>query len=311
MHNCNNIRIIIENYLAGELSPSDQELLNQHLSSCADCRELITLHEEMMQMDGDVNDPGPDSMRAMRSRVFAQLSGGRELPAKPLNRPLWALGSVVATAAMLVLGIFLGRSMAVPNGFDDQLLLRAVTQQAKTEHNPDTYWDMPLSFANVSVGEVDGAMVNLDFDVCRSIGLTTSLDSPVAGDVLTHAILNSSSMGGRMQAIELAAHSNNQRLTEALLVTLRHDPDPIMRIEALGALAENGHKQQVQTALLASLRDDQSVQVRMLVLDQLVNQALGLDTLEEVIQQGEGESNSAVYQRARELQNEAPASDWL
>ena len=54
MHNCNNIRNIIENYLAGELSPSDQELLNQHLGSCADCRELIALHEEMMQMDGDV-----------------------------------------------------------------------------------------------------------------------------------------------------------------------------------------------------------------------------------------------------------------
>ena len=311
MHNCNDVQAIIENYLAGELSPSDKQLLDQHLRACADCRELIALHEEMTQMDGDVFEPGVEGLRAMRSRVFAQIAAGQETGHKPANRPLLAFASALATAALLAVGVFLGRWTTAPQGLDDQSLLEAVARQASIERGPDNYWDAPLSYANVKAGEVNDGLVNLAFDVCRSVGLTTSIDSTVAGDVLTHAILNSDSMGGRLRAMELAAHSNNKRLTEALLVTLRHDPDPTMRIEALGALIGSDGSEQIQTALLASLRDDQSVQLRMMVLDHLVKQALGLDALEDVIGQGDHESNSAVFQRARELQDNEAADDWL
>ena len=84
-----------------------------------------------------------------------------------------------------------------------------------------------------------------------------------------------------------------------------------MRIEALTALAKNQGNEQIQTAMLAVLRDDQSVQVRMMVLDHLVNRALGLDALEEVIRQGDNATNSAVFLRARELQKPGGNEDWL
>jgi predicted anti-sigma-YlaC factor YlaD len=295
MHNCKEIRAIIETYLSGELSPSDKVNLDEHLLACADCRELLALHEELSRMDGDVEVAEAAQFRSMRSAVLALTSDNPRGSRMP--RTAFAAVSALATAALLVMGIFLGRWSVGPQGVDDQLLLSAVVQQASMERNLDTYWDAPLSYANVTMGGVGDDQVNLGFDVCRSVALTTDLDSPVASDVLTHAILNSESIGGRLQAMELAAMSQDPRLTEALLVTLKHDPDPTMRIEALGALSGRADDAQVQMALLSSLRDDQSVQV--------------MDALKDVIGESDLESNSAIFQRARELQESEPGDDWL
>ena len=74
-----------------------------------------------------------------------------------------------------------------------------------------------------------------------------------------------------------------------------------MRISALNALARKGNSEQVQLALLGALRDDDSVQVRLLALEHLVNDSQGLDMLETVIREGNEATNPAVFQRAREL----------
>ena len=141
----------------------------------------------------------------------------------------------------------------------------------------------------------------LVFDVCRSVDLTTGLSSPLAGDILTHAVLNSDSIGGRMRAMEIAALSTDLRLTSALVVALQQDPDQTMRIAALNALAEKDNDEQAQQALLGALRDDGSVQVRLLALEHLVSQNQPFDTLETVIREGGHASNPAVIQRVHEL----------
>jgi hypothetical protein len=74
----------------------------------------------------------------------------------------------------------------------------------------------------------------------------------VAADILTHAILNSDSMGRRIRAMEIAALSNDERLTSALVVALQHDPDQTMRIAALNALSGKTDNEQIQLALLGA-----------------------------------------------------------
>ncbi len=312
MHSCNDIHRILEDYLAGELLPSDDEKLKQHLSACDDCRALLELHEELSQMTSEASEPDTSALRAMRSRVLIEISRGGDKESKqPPGRRLPAVQNMLATAAILLLGVFVGNWLAVPQGVDEQLMLNAATRQAKLEKSLNDSWDADLSFTEVSVGDLANGKFRLGFDVCRSVDVTTSLNSPLAGDVLTHAILNPNSIGSRLRAIELAAQSSDPRLTGALLATLRQDPNPTIRIEALAALSGKADSEPVQQAMLAALRDDDSVQVRMLVLDHLVKQALGQESLDAIIRQGDQESNPALFQRARELRTNHEAEDWL
>ena len=304
MHSCKQIHEIFERYLAGELLPSDKDILDQHLPSCLDCQSLMDIHEELMRIDGPVADPSPEALRAMRSRVLGQISqnnnGGLN---SRFNRRVSLFVPAFAAAAVLVLGVFLGSWFSRPASVDDQLL-NAITRQASIERSLEDSWDAPLFFSNVAVRDWNDTRVSLGFDVCRSVDLTTGLNSPVASDILTHAILNSDSMGGRMRAMEIAALSSDERLTRALVVSLQQDPDQTMRISALNALARKGDSEQIQLALLGALRDDDSVQVRLLALEHLVGQSQGLETLETIIREGSEATNPAVFQRVRELRTD-------
>ena len=302
MHNCKQIQEILERYLAGELLPSDQQILDQHLSGCVDCQSLMNIHEDLTQLDNNVADPSPDALRAMRSRVLGQISHQNKSGQSVNRRPqkVSAFIPSLAAAAILVLGVFLGNWFSRPASVDDQLL-DAITRQASVERSLEDSWDAPLFFSNVDVRNWSDKRVSLGFDVCRSVDLTTGLSSPLAGDILTHAVLNSDSIGGRMRAMEIAALSTDQRLTSALVVALQQDPDQTMRIAALNALAEKDNDEQAQQALLGALRDDGSVQVRLLALEHLVSQNQPFDTLETVIREGGHASNPAVIQRVHEL----------
>ena len=304
MHSCKQIHEIFERYLVGELLPSDKNILDQHLPSCLDCQSLMDIHEELMRIDGPVADPSPEALRAMRSRVLGQISqsnnGGRN---SRFNRRVSLFVPTFAAAAVLVLGVFLGSWFSRPASVDDQLL-NAITRQASIERSLEDSWDAPLFFSNVAVRDWNDTRVSLGFDVCRSVDLTTGLNSPVASDILTHAILNSDSMGGRMRAMEIAALSSDEHLTRVLVVSLQQDPDQTMRISALNALARKGDSEQIQLALLGALRDDDSVQVRLLALEHLVGQSQGLETLETIIREGSEATNPAVFQRVRELRTD-------
>lgn len=311
MHSCKNIHAILERILAGELLPSDREALDQHLSSCVDCRSLMEIHEELTLMDHPVVDPSPEALRAMRTQVLGQVSNsGNGRRNRRSSRGILAFVPAFATAAVLVLGVFLGNWSSQPPSFDDQLL-EAVTRQAGIERSLEDSWDAPLFFSDVVVRDWTDTRVSLDFDVCRNVNLTTGLSSPVAADILTHAILNSDSMGKRIRAMEIAGLSNDQRLTTALVVALQQDSDQTMRIAALNALAGKSDDEQIQLALLGALRDDDSVQVRLLALEQLVGQSRGVETLETIIRQGSKATNPAVFERARELETELTAEASL
>ncbi len=311
MHSCKQIRAIFERFLAGELLPSDQEILDQHLVSCVDCRSLMEIHEELMRMDDPVADPSQQALRAMRSRVLSQISNGSPGERnRRVNRSFPAFVPAFAAAAALVLGVFLGTWFSQSSSVDDQLL-NAITRQASVERSLEDSWDAPLFFSDVVVRDWNETRVSLDFDVCRNVNLTTGLNSPVAGDILTHAILNSDSMGRRIRAMEIAALSTDERLTRALVVALQQDPDQTMRIAALNALAGKSDNEQIQLALVGALRDDDSVQVRLLALEHLVGQSQGPDTLETIIRQGSEATNPAVFQRARELKTDLSSETSL
>jgi len=317
MYSCKDIQPIIEHYFFGELKPSDREMLDQHLPTCLDCQAMISMHEELLQMESDTAQPAPEAFQSMRSRVLGQISAGNVNHAATARPQKYSMAiPAFAAAAMLVLGVFIGTNISKPATLNDELILNTISQQASLDRSLEDYWEAPLFFANVAMRDWNDERVNLNMDVCRNIDLGTGLNSGLASDILTQAILNSNSIGQRMQAMEVAALSSEQRLTRALVLALQQDPDQTMRISALQALASkngahNSNEGQVRAAMLQALRDDSSVQVRLLALEQLAGQSVEMEKLESVIRQGDGSSNPAVFERARELKTNTTSEGWL
>ena len=310
---CDRLRPMIEELLADELNSSDRRTLDQHISQCPECRALIDLHQQLAAMQGVTSEPAPAEFRAMRNRVLAAASGKTTAAPRRAARPTtwWMAGSMIATAATLVIGIFVGRMTVDDPALNDRLLLNTVIQQANANHDLGDYWDRPLSYANVSTSSVRNGQVHLDFSVCSRLDVNTHVDSSLARELLTHAVLDSDSIGERLRAIEAAGASDDPQLIEALAVAVENDPNVAIRIEALNALAGKASTPRTQAALLKVLRQDQSVQIRLMALESLAGHQVSPEQLSKVIVEGNQDSDRAVLQRAFELRGENTPPDWL
>lgn len=217
-------------------------------------------------------------------------------------RPALALSAV---AVLLIAAVYVGRwsspsfDQAVP--YSDNILLEAVAQQASTQTGLEGYWDTPFSYSNVSVKPVAGGMLDMSFDVCRHVNMVTPENSPIAKDVLLHAILSPAPLGSRMKAMEMVPATMDPKLEEALVYTMHHDPELAVRLEALSVLTRFPYNESVQTALLTTLRQDESVQMRLLALEKLADKQIQMETLEQVIGDANMESDPAVKQYAIKL----------
>jgi len=320
MKECQHFQKIIQNYVTGEIPPSELESLRKHCSSCPDCRALLDLHIEMSELGGTIPEPKERDFEAMRGRVMHEISR-RTQSDRSMNRR-WSWGTVFGlrpalalplAAVLLLAAVYMGRwSAAPPDGtvahntvtYNDDMLLQAVSRQASVQQGLDGYWDTPFTYSNVSVRPVAGGNVDLSFDVCRHINMVTPVSSPVAKEVLMHTIINPEPMGTRMRAMEAAAVTMDPELEEALIYTLHNDPDLSVRLEALSTLKRFPYSDRVHRALITTLREDDAVQMRLLALDRLADRQGQRETLQQVINEADLKDDPAVMQRAIELINQ-------
>lgn len=312
MKECRNFQEIIQSYLAGEIPPSEVDSLRRHCEVCSDCRALMDLHIEMSELGEYVPEPDEADFRSMRSRVMTRIAS-EPRPVRHVGRR-WDFGSVFrfrpavalpTAAVLLVAAVLVGRWSAAPRTpyakFSDDILVREVTRQASQQAGLEDYWDTPFSYANVSAKPAPGGNLELSFDVCRHVNMVTPADSPVAREVLLHAILSPASMGTRIRAMEMAPTAMDPKLEEALVYTMHNDPDLAVRLEAMSVLTRVPYNDGVQDALMTTLRRDESVQMRLLALERLAENRVRIETLRRVIDESNMESNPAVMQHAIEL----------
>jgi hypothetical protein len=145
----------------------------------------------------------------------------------------------------------------------------------------------------------------LSFDATRHVDVATTLDSPLAREVLVHAMIEPSPMGSRFEAMAVAGGSMNERLREAMVFILLNDPSLPVRLRSLEVLSRHSSDPVVQDALLASLSQDPSVQVRLLALETLASRHVAPDVIRRAIGDAPDESGRAVLHRAIELIGES------
>jgi len=306
MIDCTHCRDLIADFQAGEIDTNDLVTLEAHCRECPDCRALVRTHDDLLALGESIPLPDDRHFGRMRDGVFARI----DRPAQP-GGSFWSdlkaflgahpLAAAPAVVAVLVAMVFVGRWTVTPDGYDGDALMRELTHQAALRQDVTQYLDNPLSYTNVSV-RPRGDRLALSFDVMRHVNVEADLDSPIARDVLMATIVDGSSGGQRLRAIQLAPAIGDASLVDALTFTLHNDPEPAVRLEALDALSRNPDVPQVREALLHTLSTDPSVQMRLLALEHLVGRQVDQTTLEQAITAQRQDGDAALLQRAVQLQ---------
>jgi hypothetical protein len=122
---CHEATAHIADYLAGTLQAEELEALRAHAAACAACRNELTAAEETWQHLGNIPAMDPDVL-AMRMRFDAMISGDASpgLPRHGTRSARWR--AALAAAAMLLLGIAIGRQTASPASPDSATQIAAL-----------------------------------------------------------------------------------------------------------------------------------------------------------------------------------------
>ena len=304
MSNCRNYQELIENILIDDISTEERKALEEHCSSCPDCAGLMDLHSNLQQMGAEVPMPQRHEMRDMREAVLAATSEDAEVARGGFLvdlTKLWRahpLPTGLATAAVLVFMVFLGQRNTENYSLEDELHRQSVKSPIAQQAGLESYLDAPYSFANVTVRPGNQGQLELSFDVSRHLNIQVSQDSPLAREVLIHAILEPSSMGSRLSAMAATAAMQDDSLKEALVMTMLNDPDPTVRVNAMAVLNQYPYDQNSQEAYLQTLRQDQDVQMRLTALEELARRNVGMETIRAAVGKEDPNGTMAILRQA-------------
>src|SRR5580704_10642337 len=112
---CEEIGELLPDYLQGSLKAEQDNLVEQHLVECADCREEVVIWKKLSLLP--VEKPSPESRERFEAMLQAYQTGRSDKASAGFERPkrgsVWSwlrspVGAVAWSAALLVIGIFAG-----------------------------------------------------------------------------------------------------------------------------------------------------------------------------------------------------------
>ncbi|MCP4546343.1 MAG: hypothetical protein GY835_07750 [bacterium] len=308
MNDCRRFEELIEKLMVDEIVNGDLTLLREHCTSCKECNSLLELHGGLQDLGQALPEPSTSELAEIRQRVLAQTARSPRQQSVQSSGFITDLGAlfrnhpsaaILAAAAMIVFAIFMTNRPPVEPHFDDELL-QAINSQAERMTGLDDYWDAPFVFTNVTVRQQDNGRFALSFDANRHFDLSTSQDSPLAREVLMHAIMEPTSMGSRFQAMAMAPQIMDPRLREALIFTMHQDPSLAVRLNSLTVLSSFPDDEIIQEALLQTLKQDKEVQMRLLAMEHLTDRQVAFETLQQAVTDGGFDADAALLQRTTE-----------
>ncbi len=233
---CEEIRVLIPDYLSGTLDGKVKSEIDKHTLNCIDCRqEVEALALVWSKIEGlPEEEPGP----AVRSRFYAMLEaydhGVKNTPQRVsilerLNEKLrvwWPKQPVFqfcVTAVFLIVGLTIG---------------------------------LRMNIASQSNGEFE--RLKNEMTEMRQLVTLSLMNQPTAGE--------------RLRGVYMSRDipEPDDRYLAALVNTLNSDPNVSVRLAALDALQRFSDSSDVRTDLVASLPRQTSPLVQILLIDTLV-----------------------------------------
>ncbi|HEY3835586.1 MAG TPA: HEAT repeat domain-containing protein [Bryobacteraceae bacterium] len=302
---CEDVARAIPLYLYGEVSPADEEMVEDHVAGCAACAQEFKIQKalhaaldrrEMTVPGGLLQECRGDLMRriardpeAQRAAHNGVLDWLRDMfhHGIPLRVPVGAM-------ALIALGYFGARLTAPGAG-----LLGTTT--ASLEGGP--------SFSAVrSIEPQPSGTVRIALDEVRRREVTGRIDDQNIVRLLISAMRDESNPGVRVESVGMLKEcAQSSPVRAALLDAVAHDPNPGVRLKALEGLKAFAGETAVRQTLAQVLLHDDNAGVRIVTIDVLTSHRddAMVGILQDVFQK---EDNHAVRTRVQNALQEMHAT---
>jgi hypothetical protein len=277
--NCDSILQLLPLYYYGELTPEEEEHVEEHTGGCPACtRELAQQRALAAALDQRTLVAAPTLLEDCRSDLMAAIHGGAPHAARPVKGP-WRLFLDAVTATLS--GVPLRGIARLRQPIGALALLAIGFFAARLIHSPAP------SAAGALAGSVASPTDEV-YSTVRSVQPDSSGGVAIALDETHRKVVTGRMNDGNIQRLLLAAahednpavrvesvdllrsQSGSTEVRDALLNVLSQDTNAGVRLKALEGLKPLAADSEVRQTLRRVLLTDDNVAVRMLVIDLLV-----------------------------------------
>jgi len=309
---CKKYQKYLKQYLAGEIDSGDESRLFDHIKNCISCQEVFQIHQSLADTQLDL--PLPDSQEFVRLREKIL----DKIRLKESREPLswyqilseyftFSFYKPVVAAVLLLIVFFTGflsQRFLTDNRVQSKAnLLKNIEHTAVKNTDLKAVENSPYIFRNVQFRKIDENNIALSFEVSSHVELISSKNDPLVKEVLVQSLLNPEPLGTRLKSISLTQDIVDPKIKQALIFTLQHDQSLAVRMRALYCLTAYRDDKEVQDAFLKLLKEEESVNMRLMAIDYLVQTNINDQALENTIPYLELGRDAAVRHKLNQYLN--------
>jgi anti-sigma-K factor RskA len=232
---CEEIGELLPDYLQGSLKAEQDNLVEEHMEQCADCREEVLIWKKLSLLPAE--QPSKESRERFEAMLEAYQTGRKDKASARLEREksgsVWnwlrsPVGAVAWSAALLVIGVFAGV-------------------------NAGNYFGNKPVHSNTSQDEI--AAMHTELTNMKQMVVLSMLQQQSASE--------------RLQGVSFSRREDqlDPQVMSALVHTLRYDGSVDVRLAALDALSRHGAQPQVHKGVVDALQEQQSPLVQVALID--------------------------------------------
>jgi hypothetical protein len=277
--NCDSILKLLPLYYYGELTPDEEERVEEHTHGCIACmRELAQQRALAAALDRRKLVAAPALLEDCRSDLMAAIQGGAPRAARTVKgpwrlfldamaasfsgAPLSGIGRLrqpIGALALIAIGFFGARLIPTGAPSGTGALMSSVTSPSDEVYS---------TVRSVQPDNSGGVAISLD-ETRRKV-VTGHMNDPNVQRILLAAV-HEDNPAVRVESVDLLrSQSGSTEVRDALLNVLTQDTNSGVRIKALEGLKPLAGDSEVRKTLRRVLLADDNVAVRMLVIDLLV-----------------------------------------
>ena len=267
---CDLVLRAIPLYFYGELSPADEDRVEEHLHTCAACAaEMERQRTLAATLDRNRVDVSLSLLEECRTDLIAAIEGGAPRSVSPSASPwklfldamahsLSGLGrwqQPAGAVALLAIGFFAARFTGFVSGFAQQASVVPSDQIVHTIR---------------SIQPVNSGEVQINFDETQRRTVSGRPDDANIQRLLL-AAAHEENPAVRVESVDLLKNRPaSSEVRSALLNAVEHDPNPGVRLKAVEGLKPLAGDPDIRKALAQVLLKDDNPAIRMQVVDLLV-----------------------------------------
>lgn len=272
---CDSVSKLIPLYFYGELSPDEEDRVEQHFDACAACSREMDRHRALAAaLDRQQPAVPPPLLESCRADLLAAIEGGAPHAAvvrKPVQKSAWSLflEAISATFANLSRARQpVGAVALVALGFFAARFTGSTVPAANVAGMVSPSDDVFATVRSVRPDATGG--VQIAFDETRRRVLSGRPEDQAIQKLLL-AAAHEENASVRVETMDLLkGRTGSGEVRDALLNALAHDPNDGVRLKALEGLKPLASDAEVRKTLAEVLVTDTNPAVRMQVVDLLV-----------------------------------------